>query len=405
MTAEIVIMNSDAVAMASDSVVTIGNEYSDEKTYPSANKLFAISYDLPVGIMTYGNGKFMDLSWETLIKMYRKKCKKPLNHLKEYVDDFLNFLKGVELYTEEHRKQIILQNFYAFHYSIRETIAREIDSIEELWDDSDEDVNNSEADVKGGSPTHDIPTTIMNILNREIDSMEHTNQYQFESEDEMSADKTFLQSMDSDFESILLQLYGNLYAGETRKLVDKLTECHFTYIGTFNYSGIVISGYGENDIFPKTYSLMMREAHSDGIIYACDLKDGPGVFPFAQRDMVDLFMTGFSRKILANILNEIDTEFPTDCQHIKETIARSIQNDIDITIQLIQNLPKAELAVMAETLVNLTSFKKMFSRGMETVGGPIDVAVISKGDGFIWIKRKHYFEPELNPHFIARHYI
>ena len=35
----------------------------------------------------------------------------------------------------------------------------------------------------------------------------------------------------------------------------------------------------------------------------------------------------------------------------------------------------------------------------ETVGGPIDVAVISKGDGFIWIKRKHYFSTELNPCF------
>ena len=39
----------------------------------------------------------------------------------------------------------------------------------------------------------------------------------------------------------------------------------------------------------------------------------------------------------------------------------------------------------------------------ETVGGPIDVAVISKGDGFIWIKRKHYFDPKLNPHFMAKY--
>jgi len=28
----------------------------------------------------------------------------------------------------------------------------------------------------------------------------------------------------------------------------------------------------------------------------------------------------------------------------------------------------------------------------ETVAGPIDVAIISKGDGLIWIKRKHYFD-------------
>ena len=67
-------------------------------------------------------------------------------------------------------------------------------------------------------------------------------------------------------------------------------------------------------------------------------------------------------------------------------------------------LPKDELAAMAEALVNLTSFKRKVSMQTETVGGPIDVAVISKSDGFIWIKRKHYFEPELNPQFFANYY-
>lgn len=67
-------------------------------------------------------------------------------------------------------------------------------------------------------------------------------------------------------------------------------------------------------------------------------------------------------------------------------------------------LSKDELAAMAETLVNLTSFKRKITIGSETVGGPIDVAVISKGDGFVWIKRKHYFKPELNPHFFANYY-
>jgi hypothetical protein len=65
-------------------------------------------------------------------------------------------------------------------------------------------------------------------------------------------------------------------------------------------------------------------------------------------------------------------------------------------------LPIDELAAMAEALVNLTSFKRKVTMVQESVGGPIDVAVISKGDGFIWIKRKHYFSPELNPHFFDR---
>ncbi|HEY0631206.1 MAG TPA: hypothetical protein VGC98_04065 [Thermoleophilaceae bacterium] len=39
----------------------------------------------------------------------------------------------------------------------------------------------------------------------------------------------------------------------------------------------------------------------------------------------------------------------------------------------------------------------------ETVSGPIDVAVISAGDGFVWIKRKHYFEAERNPQFFVNY--
>jgi hypothetical protein len=67
-------------------------------------------------------------------------------------------------------------------------------------------------------------------------------------------------------------------------------------------------------------------------------------------------------------------------------------------------MPKDELAAMAESLVNLTSFKRKVTEEAETVGGPIDVAVISKGDGLVWVKRKHYFPPELNQQFFANYY-
>jgi len=68
-----------------------------------------------------------------------------------------------------------------------------------------------------------------------------------------------------------------------------------------------------------------------------------------------------------------------------------------------RHLLKDELAAMAEALVNLTKFKRRVSTARETVGGPIDVAVITKGDGFVWVKRKHYFSPDLNPRVIARY--
>ena len=73
-------------------------------------------------------------------------------------------------------------------------------------------------------------------------------------------------------------------------------------------------------------------------------------------------------------------------------------------IEMLGHLQKDELAEMAESLVNLTAFKRKMSKEMESVGGPIDVAVISKGDGFIWVKRKHYFKPELNQAFFNNYF-
>ena len=55
---------------------------------------------------------------------------------------------------------------------------------------------------------------------------------------------------------------------------------------------------------------------------------------------------------------------------------------------------------MAESLIYLTYLKRRITFAEESVGGAVDVAIISKGDGFVWIKRKLYFDSKLNEHFI-----
>ena len=83
-------------------------------------------------------------------------------------------------------------------------------------------------------------------------------------------------------------------------------------------------------------------------------------------------------------------------QAVFDEMTESFTNPI---LNIVSSLPKDELADMAETLVSITSFMRRVSSNLETVGGPIDVAVISKKDGFVWINRKHYFQPEKNYHF------
>ena len=67
-------------------------------------------------------------------------------------------------------------------------------------------------------------------------------------------------------------------------------------------------------------------------------------------------------------------------------------------------MKKEDLIDVAESLISLTSLKRRMTFAEESVGGPVDVAVISKGDGFIWIRRKHYFDSSLNTHFFNNYF-
>ncbi|MEO1287580.1 MAG: hypothetical protein AAFV93_07415 [Chloroflexota bacterium] len=67
MTAEVIIMNRQAIALAADSAVT----FQSGKIFNSANKLYMLTPNHPVGVLIYNNAALMNVSWEILIKSYR----------------------------------------------------------------------------------------------------------------------------------------------------------------------------------------------------------------------------------------------------------------------------------------------------------------------------------------------
>ena len=207
-------------------------------------------------------------------------------------------------------------------------------------------------------------------------------------------------------------------------------------------SGIVITGFGEKDIFPSLKSFLIEGIINNQLKYKEDKYSKidfenvtAEILPFAQKEMVFTFMAGVDpsyQMAIEKDLSEIFEQYPEliidniekldenekkdlkekskeiaaeELKRYKEKLKNYRQeNYINTIMGVVAMLPKDELAEMAEALVNLTSFKRKVSMGAETVGGPIDVAVISKGDGFIWIKRKHYFEREFNQQFFSNYY-
>jgi hypothetical protein len=59
-------------------------------------------------------------------------------------------------------------------------------------------------------------------------------------------------------------------------------------------------------------------------------------------------------------------------------------------------MPMQDAIELADFLASTTRAYSRFTPGAATVGGPIDIAAITKHEGFKWVRRKHYFDQKYN---------
>jgi hypothetical protein len=429
MTAEIAIMNREAIALASDSAVTMIGK-PGQKIFTSANKLFSLSKYHPVGIMIYGNAIFMDVPWETIIKIYRKKLdKKPFRKLDEYAKNFIEFLdNGNLLFPNMVQEEYLRHSVYSYFQFIKDTLNNEI---------------HSKFDEKGKINDVTIKQTVSEIIKSHYETWEKTDNIPsipkgYNKNIIIKYGKLFDKAIKDIFEK--LPITKNL-SNKLKKIAANLFSKFPETIETGGISGIVIAGFGEKDTFPSLESFHIEGMVNNKLKYKeyvsekIDFDTSASIRPFAQREMVTTFMEGIDPYLRGNIegyLSKIFDEYPGIITDNIKTINNNDRKLLKAKLKKVSNeifknylakmqdyrwknyvypvtnvvtmLPKDELAAMAESLVNLTSFKRKVTMESETVGGPIDVAVISKGDGFVWIKRKHYFKPELNPQFFENYY-
>jgi len=79
--------------LATDSAVTISAGSTEQKIYDSADKLFDLSLDHPLGVMIYNGMQFLQTPLPMLISDYRYNTKR-FARVGDAADDFLHFLCG-----------------------------------------------------------------------------------------------------------------------------------------------------------------------------------------------------------------------------------------------------------------------------------------------------------------------
>ncbi|MCU1306388.1 MAG: hypothetical protein JWN45_1083, partial [Acidobacteriaceae bacterium] len=104
MTAEVAVLNRNAIALAADSAVTLRLP-EGPKIYRT-NKLFAISKYQPVAVMLFGSADFLGVPWETIIKSYRAELgTRAFPTVQDYGDDFLNFVERKNTFFPPRRQE------------------------------------------------------------------------------------------------------------------------------------------------------------------------------------------------------------------------------------------------------------------------------------------------------------
>jgi len=389
MTAEVALLNKQATALAADSKATFGSGMT-VKTYDSVDKLFALSREHPVGVMIYGNAEFMRVPWEVIIREYREKhgaTGRATIH--DWAENFFAFAGKFHDFSNRDMELAALTKTAPFLKAI-EASALVNKSLEPLI-----------RDVTGRTPHPALA---------DLSEAEFIRVYP---------------GLIERFEEILRGHIGDkldrAMCDQLRTLLHRITIAD---IETVARSGIVVSGFGGRETFPALVNM-----ESDGVIagrLAVSKRttseitvDHPSdVLPFAVRNVMISLVHGVDPAFLDYALTVFRDLIRANGERVIEELARGEDqrarmfaenrgmSDDFIRVFLdflrdyihdmhlgpfaatLQGMPGDEMAWLAESLVHLTSVKMRMSLGPEGVGGPVDVAVITKREGFNWVKRK-----------------
>jgi hypothetical protein len=155
--------------------------------------------------------------------------------------------------------------------------------------------------------------------------------------------------------------------------------------------GLVVAGYSTDGPYAEAFRIEM-----DGSGCPAPVRMWPeaecGFFVGGQPGAVVRLVHGVDPRVRDVLVDELGVS-PEGADRAAAVIKEQL------AVPLVQEpMPFQDALDLAEFFVDLTSrYTRFLPVGATTVGGPIEVAGITKHEGFKWVKRKQYYSADLNP--------
>jgi hypothetical protein len=154
--------------------------------------------------------------------------------------------------------------------------------------------------------------------------------------------------------------------------------------------GFVVAGYSARGGMAEEYKLEVVDGVCHGPILLREAED-TGVAWSGEGEAVQRLLLGFGSGLPLVLQQNLGV--PQD--QIAPALS-VIQQSLTLPV-VIPAMPLQDAIDLAEFLVDVTVKVSRFAPGAPTVGGPIEVAAISKHEHFRWISRKYYYSRDMNP--------
>ena len=431
MTTEIAVINRLGVAIAADSAVTVSG-FGPDKVFDTGDKLFELSERYPVALMVNGSMDFLGVPWEIIAKEFRCTQQNDAAKLsiKQWMERFLEFLAAHATVKDEDVERWLTA-------LIREEVDILSTTVRRL-------LREAAGEEDGGENLQSILRRLffeataerLTVLQKEttLDSLAGTSETK----------------MVSSIRSLVAKLESEIYSfgasEDERELFTRLiAQTLLKDVERVNGSGLVVCGFGGKDLFPSLYAFEL-DGHVCGRLryrmsHDVTISRGKGTgnaISFAQTDVIDRLLKGIDNRFIdasrefieQNVARSVEdnfkraklkivradgTEIPSKDMGglLGQLIAGQFESKFAANLtaeferkfkETIALMPKQDLIELAEALVNITAIERKASDDAGTVGGPIDVALITRAEGFVWVKRKHHFRADLNPRYMWRRF-
>ncbi|MBM4293693.1 MAG: hypothetical protein FJ126_02155 [Deltaproteobacteria bacterium] len=153
--------------------------------------------------------------------------------------------------------------------------------------------------------------------------------------------------------------------------------------------GFIVAGYSAGEDLAEEWEINIEKGECSDP-KPVRPKEETGITWAGEQEVINRLIFGYGTQ-LSEVLTELQVPFeqiPTIVEIFKLRLTKP---------WFYSPMPIKDAIDLAMFLAEATIMFSRFTPGPPTVGGPVDVAAITKHEGFKWVQRKLWYPPELNP--------